>query len=200
LRNASKEEEDRLSDIDKRFSNDVSQLRQMITQIESSVDSSKGHDLDRINEKISSLEQRTKEKEAELASIEPELNQLNKTIDDHERHKKLIQENLDLLAAGERIKDIKKDLDRLKEDMGQVEGSHTYVQALNQCQTRLSELVENRARYEGRRGGIVDQIRTLKVSSQRCNDSFTHSNRIADITNHDTSLHNEAQAQNSRVQ
>ena len=105
-------------------------------------------------------------------NIEPELDRLNKAIDDHERHKKLIQENLDLLEAGERIKDIKKDLDRLKEDMGQVEGSDTYHQALNQCQTRLSELVENRARYEGRRGGIVEQIRTLKVSSKCWKASF----------------------------
>jgi chromosome segregation ATPase len=166
LRNASKDEEDRLSEIDKRFSNDVSNLRQLTTQIESYVDSNKGHDLDRIKEKISNLAQRTKEKEAELAKIEPELDQLNKEIDDQLRHKKLIQENIDALAAGEKIKDLTKDLGRLEEDIGQVEGIDTYAQALSQCQARLSELVEIKARHEGRRGGIVDQIRLLKVRSR----------------------------------
>ena len=200
MRNASKEAEDRLSDIDKQFSNDVSQLRQIIAQVKISVDSSKELDLDRINEKISSLNQRTKARQAELATIEPELDQLSKAIDDHERHKKSIQANLDLLKAGECIKDIEKDLDRLKEEMGQVEGSDTYHQTLNQCQTRLSELVENRARYEGRRGGIVDQIRMLKVSLKSWNDSLTRVNGVADMPNHGTSLHNKAQAQISRVQ
>lgn len=166
MRNASKDEEDRLSDIDKRFSNDVSNLRQLTAQIESYVDSNRGNDLDRIKEKISNLAQRTHEKEAELAEIEPKLDQLNKAIDDQLRHKKLIQENIDALAAGETIKDLKKDLSRLKEDIGQVEGSDTYVQILNQCQTRLSELLESKARHEGRRGGIVDQIRLLKVRSR----------------------------------
>jgi predicted RNase H-like nuclease (RuvC/YqgF family) len=166
LRNASKDEEDRLSDIDKRFSNDFSNLRQLTVQIESYVDSNRGKDLDRIKEKISNLAQRTYEKEAELAEIEPKLDQLNKAIDDQLRHKKLIQENIDALAAGEKIKDLKKDLSRLKEDIGQVDGSDTYVQGLNQCQTRLSELLESKARHEGRRGGIVDQIRLLKVRSR----------------------------------
>jgi chromosome segregation ATPase len=166
LRNASKDEEDRLSDIDKRFSNDVSNLRQLATQIESYVGSNKENDLNRIKDKLSNLAQRSQEKESELAEIEPQLDQLNKAIDDQLRHKKLIQENIDALAAGEKIKDLKKDLSRLKEDIGQVEGSDTYVQVLNQSQTRLLELVESKARHEGRRGGIVDQIRLLKVRSR----------------------------------
>jgi predicted nucleic acid-binding Zn-ribbon protein len=83
---------------------------QLTMQIESYVDSYKRNYLSWIKEKLSSLVQWTNEKETELIEIVPQLDQLNKAIDDLLRRKKLIQENIDVLDAGEKIKDLKKDL------------------------------------------------------------------------------------------
>lgn len=155
-------EKDRLNDIDERFSNDFSNLLQLTAQIESYVDSRSGNDL---KEKISNLAQWTHEKQAELTKLEANLDQLNKAIDDQLRPKSL-QENIDVLAAGEKIKNLKKALSRLKKDIRQMEGSDTYVQGLNQCQTRLSELLESQARHEGRQSAILDNIQGLEVRSR----------------------------------
>lgn len=163
MRASTKDEEDRLANIVSKFDYDVSALREMTKQIDAYVESAKSGDLDEIEKKISSLEQRKKSKEANLAEIEPELDQVKRAIADQERHRKLIQENLELLGAEDRIKELKRSISSLEEDMAQVEGSDTCVANLQSCQERLATLVEKKANLNGRRSGYVDQVRTLQV-------------------------------------
>jgi chromosome segregation ATPase len=164
FRQSSKDEERRLSEHLHKFQSDINALRQMTTEVDSYANSDKEQELARINEMLSTLEQRMNQKRAELAVISPELKEIAKKIDDQELQKKLIKENLALIEIRGRIEDLQQDIGRMDEEMKAVEGFDTYVQNLETGQVRLSKLHESRAHHEGRRGGIIDQIRSLKVS------------------------------------
>ena len=139
----------------------------MTTEVESYANSNKEQELDRINEKLSSLEQRMNLKKEELAVIAPELKAITKKIDDQELQKKVIKGNLELTQTRGNIEELEKAIGQMEKDMRAVEGYDTYAQNLESGQAKLSKLHEMRAHHEGRRGGLIEQIRSLKVSTAR---------------------------------
>lgn len=136
----------------------------MTAEIDSDVSSNNEEELGRIQQKLLTLDESMKQKKAESAMILPELNAINKKVEDQVSHKKMIEGNLKVIEIRGKIEVLRKDIAQMEKDRNAVEGYDTYVQNAENVQARLSKLHERRAYHEGRRGGIIDQMRSLKVS------------------------------------
>jgi len=162
-RDLAKDEEDRLSGVLINFNNDVSDLRSLNTEIirnaKRCIDS---NSLEALNEEIDKLKGRVAEKRSQLQELEPELESLNRSIEDQERHRKLIQENISLLEATHRIEDLKKEIESFENEKEKIEGYDTAAKELDEASARIVDLLDKKARKEGRRSGSIEQIRTLK--------------------------------------
>ena len=56
------------------------------------------------------------------------------------------------------------EVSQLEKDLDKIEGSETCARDYERGSERRREVLDIKAHHEGRRGGIVDQIRSLKVS------------------------------------
>lgn len=162
-REFSKSEEEKLSSTLAKYSTDVSSFEGLTAQIERNIRSRETTSLDSLNGKIAKLREKLDERRSRLKDIEPELERVSRSINDQERHKKLLQENIGLFQARQRISDLQKEISRYQEDLEQVEGYASCDEDFSKATARKRSLEETKARHEGRRGGFIDQIRTLKV-------------------------------------
>ena len=105
------------------------------------------------------------EKRTQIQELEPELESLTRSISDQERHRKIIRENVSLIEARHRIEKLRKEIDFVQKKKQKIHGHDTAAQELNEATAQISALLETKARKEGSRGGFVEEIRSLKVSS-----------------------------------
>ena len=159
------EEEGRLSSTLNRFNNDISALLTLNSDINQSahrfVDNSS---LNALFERIDNVRDNMTAKRSQLQELEPELENLTRSIGDQERHRQSIKENISLIEARLRIEELKKDIDLLQKEKQKVHGHETAAQELDEATAQLRELHDKKARKEGRRSGFVEEIRSLKVS------------------------------------
>ena len=107
---------------------------------------------------------KAKEKRSQISSLQPDLDQLAKAVDDQERHKKNLKENIDLIASRQRVATLEDEIAKLEEQYSNVEGHETCQDDLDSLTSRKQKSLSSIARLEGRRGEIVESIRSLKVS------------------------------------
>jgi DNA repair protein RAD50 len=110
------------------------------------------------------LDERKTEKQLEIESLQPDLDRLVKAVDDQERHKKNLKENIDLIISGQRIEELEKVITKLKQEASNVEGHDTCNEDFQRMSSRKEKMLSSKARLQGRRGKIVESIRSLKVS------------------------------------
>lgn len=145
------------------FDNQFRELQRQIDDFDSRNDSNA---LERINNQIEGFQSKRKEKEINAAKIQPHLDRLKKALDDQERHKKNLVENINLLDLTAEIRDLKRELENLQESAQEVEGRDTAKDDIRNLQRRKNKLDQQNARLEGRRGEIHENIRSFKV--RRC--------------------------------
>lgn len=162
FRKSSEDELETMTSKLRKFESDVSSLRQIQSEIDAYLDSNKEENLNRINDKISSLSHRSDSKNKEIDKIKPELQKLSKRIEDQASQEKLIKENLKMIEMKDRISKLEAAVFDAKTEVEKVEGFDKYERALRNCQKELQEHSNKQARTEGRRGGLVDQVRSLK--------------------------------------
>ena len=165
-RELAKEEEERLSSTLNKFNNDISALLTLNLDINQSarrlVDN---NSFDVLHEKIDKVRDIVSEKRTQIQELEPELESLTRSISDQERHRKIIRENISLIEARHRIEKLRKEIDFVQKKKQKIHGHDTAAQELNEATAQISALLETKARKEGSRGGFVEEIRSLKVSS-----------------------------------
>ena len=165
-RELAKEEEERLSSTLNKFNNDISALLTLNLDINQSarrlVDN---NSFDVLHEKIDKVRDIVSEKRTQIQELEPELESLTRSISDQERHRKIIRENISLIEARHRIEKLRKEIDLVQKKKQKIHGHDTAAQELNEATAQISALLETKARKEGSRGGFVEEIRSLKVSS-----------------------------------
>jgi len=145
------------------FQSDVKYLRDLTAQIDDYSGSGKSAESSRIESKVSKVLAQVEEKKSELDSLKPKLAQVRNAVNDQERYKKLLNENIDILGACKRIDELKKEISRLEEDLSKVEGRETAYAKHADAKHRKEKAMADQARIEGRWGGIVEHIRSLKV-------------------------------------
>ena len=89
---------------------------------------------------------------------------LLKAVDDQERHKKNLKENIELIHSSQRIEELKKEVDILEKRVSSVEGHDTVYDDIDGLRARKESILKCTARLEGRRGEILESIRSIKVS------------------------------------
>ena len=163
-RTQAREEQQSLMDVVNQFQSDVKYLRDITAQIDEYSGSGKSNETSRIESKISKVLAQVEEKKSELESLKPQLAQVRNAVNDQERYKKLLHENIDILGVGKRIEELGNEIERLQEDLSKVEGRDTAYAKHTEAKDRRDKAVAEQARIEGRWGGIVEHIRSLKVS------------------------------------
>lgn len=146
------------------FVADVRYLKELSKQVDEYTASDKKKDLSQISSKRDAIVEKMKAKEAEIRKMQPDVDRLNKAVADKENHKKNLAENIDLIHSGQRIDELDKEIAALEEEAGKVEGSENCDEDWERLAARKQELLSAQARLEGRRGEIMDSIRSLKVS------------------------------------
>jgi len=186
MKKHTKEEEDEIRNTVeqlKMFENEFRELQRQIDDFDSKNDANA---LERIENQIGGFQSKRKAKEVNVAKIQPHLERLKKALDDQERHKKNLNENINLLDLNAKIRDLKRELESLQESAQQVKGRDTAKDDIRNLQRRKTKLGQQNARLEGRRGEIHENIRSFKRKlSQPEYRNVDEEYRIASIK-HDT--------------
>jgi len=146
------------------FSSDVIKIRDLTRLIEDYAESNETKDVERARTKKAKLEDQIKEKRKELKASQPELEELRKALEDQERHKKTINDNLDLVRSQQQWENLDKEIARLIEEKAKVTGAEHAEAEYGRISEQKQQRNAQKDRLEGRRGEMLEQIRTLKVS------------------------------------
>ena len=110
------------------------------------------------NDKIS---EQIEERKEDLKSLEPKLEELRTTVNDKERHKKQLKENISILESRKRVEELNREIERLKDDRGSIEGGDTAHEEVEKAEAEKQKLMVEQANIEGRWREIMDNVRSL---------------------------------------
>ena len=163
MRKLSLEEEGRASDTFNSFVAAVKGLKELAIQIDEYQDSSNEAELNEISEVQEGIAKKVQGEHRQIESLQPDLDRLAKAVEDQERHKKDLRENLEIIVSRQRIDELKKQISELEETASNVEGHATCYDDLQRIASRNQTRLSSMARLDGRRGEIIESIRGLKV-------------------------------------
>jgi DNA repair protein RAD50 len=162
MRNLAEEEEKSITDTLNSFLNAVGSLREIVNSIDEYNASNSADAADRYERESEELAVKAKEKADEYASLKPSLDRLTKLVDDQERQKKNLEENIELTQSLQLTAALNRDILALNDKISRVEGRETSEEDMHRLRKQRLELTTEKARCEGRRGEIVQSIQALK--------------------------------------
>jgi DNA repair protein RAD50 len=162
MRNLAEEEEKTITEALNAFNNGVGSLRDIVHSIDDYNASNSGDAADRFKKESEELALKSEEKANEYASLRPSLERLMKMVDDQERHKKNLEENIELIHSLQLTASLNKDILELNDKISRVDGRETCDDDMNRLRKQRLELSTEKARYEGRRSEIMQSIQGLK--------------------------------------
>lgn len=162
MRKLSLEEEGRASDTFNSFVAAVKGLKELAIQIDEYQDSSNEAELNEVSEVQEGIAKKVQGEHRQIESLQPDLDRLAKAVEDQERHKKDLRENLEIIVSRQRIDELKKQISELEETASNVEGHATCYDDLQRIASRNQTRLSSMARLDGRRGEIIESIRGLK--------------------------------------
>jgi chromosome segregation ATPase len=165
-RQHAKDEEERLAEQVNSFVGEVALIINIEADIKRAAQNLQDSNLDMLVGKLAELEQKKEEINDKISELDSQVQKAIRSINDQERQRKLIQGSIEVIQLRQKLKDLKREMIALKEDLEQIEGHDVAAKEFNTATERKEELLDQKARLEGRRGGFVDQIHTLKVSSR----------------------------------
>ena len=115
-------------------------------------------DGEKYEERANQLDGEIKNKQEEIKSMKPALEQITKIVDDQERQKKNLQQNIELLDALKRINVIKQEKEAVLHKLESVEGGSTCAQDKEALIEREHELKNEKARLRGKRDQLREAI------------------------------------------
>lgn len=189
LRAHATSEEEKDSEILNNFLSDMKHLTDLTKMIDAYSNSDKEDELNCISSEISTIINTINERESQQESIEGELEKVVKAFDDQERHKRMLKQNIDLLALEARIESMTEKLEELETEEANIEGHENCREILESAAKKKQRSDSSKARLEGRRGEMVEQIRSLnrKLSSQEYKD-IDERHRVAMIKHETTQI------------
>jgi hypothetical protein len=145
------------------FDSDTKSLRTLTKQIDTYLESNKPQELEHISSKVAEIFGVIEARKGELVQLEPSLDALKRAVEDQERHKKLLKQNIDILEAGERMPILENEIESLFDKRAKIEGHSAVYNEYKTAKERKEELQQKKANYDGRFASHVEQIRALKV-------------------------------------
>lgn len=163
MRSAANETERILQTEVSQFDGELKQLRDIVQHIDSYTKSNKSDELQRLSSEIRDVLGRMDERKQKLLDAQPELESAKSAELDQDRHKKNLQQNIDIMESTVRIKDIKKDIARLELKRKSIEGYDTVYNEFETVKNSKEKMQEDKARLDGRFSEIAESIRSTKV-------------------------------------
>jgi len=160
---AKEQEEKKMSTLSS-FQKDFDSLREIVDSIEAFEQSSKPQELQKIQGKVDKIVSRINAKKKEQEDLHPKVESVRRSVEDQERYKTNLQRNIDILAAGESIKVLEKDIADQYEKRRNIEGVDTAHDRFQTVKAQREELLQKKARCDGLFSSHVEQIRALQVS------------------------------------
>ncbi len=151
--------------------------------------SNSGDEAKRLESKKEALTQNQEEKSKEIAAMAPDLDRLTKMVDDQERQRKNLKDNIKVIHSLQDMKRFEKELAEIEEENEYVHDREDLEEDQERLQKRNEELIDSKGRLEGKRGVIVDAIRGLKRKlSQNEYKNVEEEFRIASIKQDTTEM------------
>ena len=95
------------------FKSEIESLQQLTQHIISFTNSDKLKELEQISSKVAAILEQAQEKKLGLSKLVPKMHALQKAIDDQERHKKMLSQNIDILESTDRMDALEKEIHEL---------------------------------------------------------------------------------------
>lgn len=162
MRALNAEEEERLSSTANNFIAAVKELKEIGGQIDEYASSGTEDELANFDQKLATFREKAKTKSDQVREIQPQLAALTKAVDDQERHKKNLKENIELIGSKQRIGELEKEIDALERKASTVDGHDTVFDDMSALKARKEGFMKSTARLEGRRGEVLESIRSIK--------------------------------------
>lgn len=156
-------EEEKVSKLFASFSSDVKDLRDVESDISKYEASSAIEELESMHNKRAELDKAIAIKQKEAKSLEVELDEKKNAVNDHERHKKQLMQNIDIIQGDEVIQDLVEEINQLQSELDQIEGASTVDDKWQKANAKKKKQQEESHRMEGRSGEVRQQIQSLKV-------------------------------------
>ena len=157
------DEAEKLAKDSSSFSSDVNELRKLNSQIEEFEESSAPDEQARIETKMGAVQEKMSQKNREIDELLPRLEETKNAVQDQERYKNQLTQNIEIVKGKKRIKVLNRDIAQLQDNIGQIEGYDTAHEKWDRAKAQRDELMESKFRSEGRFSEIVEQIRATKV-------------------------------------
>jgi chromosome segregation ATPase len=156
------------------FLGEVSMINNLINEIERSMLSQGDDCLAQLESKLENIKNQKDKKEQEIAKLEPDLQKIIRSINDHESHRRQIQANIEVIGCRQRLKELSEEMDEFRQQLKRIEGHSIATSEFNTAIEGKEQLLDQKARLEGRRGGYVDQVHFLKVRLDFIHSFSTH--------------------------
>lgn len=140
------DEELKLNDTLNHFLSESKHLRDVTKLIEEYTKSKDNNGLDRIAAEVTKIVAKMKAKKQELAALQPEFENAVQAVNDQERHKKLLNENIDLLASEDRMQEIDKEIADIEKELEGISGHEEAEERLYEIKERANKSHEKIAR------------------------------------------------------
>lgn len=156
------EREEKLSKELRGFEDESNELRTLLKDIELYEVSKSEEERYRVESQISELLTRVSQNQEMIEALAPQLEESKNAVSDQERHKKQIQQNIEIVEATGRIDCLEKELEKLRKKRQQIKGSETAYVMYEASAKKREEQQEAKLRAEGRFSELVEQMRSLK--------------------------------------
>jgi hypothetical protein len=174
VRNLGAQEEECLQTTSNAFKSEVDSLQQLTQQITSFTNSDKLKELDQISSDVSKIIDQAQERKNELSKIIPKMDALQRAVDDQERHKKMLSQNIDILESTERMETLETEIRELTSQLTKIDGSTTVSNEYKNAKNEKELLQQKKSNYEGRHSSHMDQYYALKVCFSLSPSEFCH--------------------------
>lgn len=161
MRDTNSHEANALQEEMKHFDKDYERLREINDKVDFFVKSRKLEEMQEIARKLAHNSESISSEENKLASMKPEIERLKKEVEDSDRQKGIINQNLDLLKHRRKVDKLEEEIKQLTREHNAMGGKEAARKAKS-AQQAIADLKESIAKENGKREGLAAQRRALK--------------------------------------
>ena len=163
MRSLHQEEETSLQSKWSDFEKEIQSLRSIADQIETYTRSDKPREHEEMTRKVSEILARVEAKKEEAQQLEPKLHAIRRAVEDQERHKNQLKQNIEILEATAGLRALRKDVEELEKKRAAITGHRTAHKEFEALKAEKEKVYQKKAMADGRFSSHMEQIRALQV-------------------------------------
>ena len=161
MRDTNSHEANALQEEMKHFDKDYEKLREINDKVDLFIKSRKLEEMQEVARKLSHNSECIRNEEGRLTSMKPEIERLKKEVEDSDRQKGIINQNLDLLKHRRKVEKLEEEIKQLEREHKAMGGNEATRKAKS-AQYAIADFKEKMAVERGKRQGLAEQRRALK--------------------------------------